>query len=99
MMNEQNNILFDLYKKVYALNRNDKEYLFDNIDNIMTEIKTAESENIIKTASGIHDPETIEDLKHLIEKMEKYISIDNDLSLDSLSVLFIHYFPAQKSLF
>ena len=54
----------------------------------LKEESSSVAENMIKT-SNLHDPETSEQLVKLIELMEKYLGIEDDISYDNISV-FIH---------
>lgn len=149
-------MLYDLYKKVYTLNRNDKESLYNNWDDIVLSLndsKTVVSEKKDKKSwytirrkknwfgqiddvdtkrnpdegeyeyveqqdrsdpwhetrsfqdfdlkkmshvksewkrlAEIFDPETDEQMCHLLGLLEKFISVDNDISYDNVSV-FLH---------
>jgi len=84
-------MLYELYKKAYSLNYNQKNFLFERFDDILVllgqnEQKEAEKQGFVKEARGSHDPETVEDMKKLINLLEKFLSIDRNLSYDNISV-------------
>jgi hypothetical protein len=83
------NITYELHKKTYALSRDKKEYLFNKMDELLKNISSTETENIVKTASGAHDPETKEDMLLIIENLGKFIDIDTNMDLKNLSI-FLH---------
>jgi hypothetical protein len=78
------NTLYELYKNVFTLSRGDKEDFY-RVD--LDDIKTAcEKTSMVRTAAGVHDPEKHEDVVRLIDGLEKFIEIDGDISIDSVSV-------------
>ncbi len=91
---KQSETTYDLYKKAFVLNTEQKEYLVNSLDNIISVFKEEEvlglkKEAIKKEASGSHDPETIEDMKKLLNLFEKYLSFDQNLSYSNVSI-FLH---------
>jgi len=99
-------MLYNLYKKVFKLNRSAQEYLHDSFDSIVSAIKSQEGEKIVTAknqreaeriiskniifkevlAGGLHDPETPEEMSRLIDLMEKFIGIDNNVSHDNIGI-------------
>ena len=88
-------MLYNLYKKAFNLNREQKEFLFNNLDIIIDGFKeqdrklnAASRYTVLKTvvARGLHDPETPEEMLGLVTLLEKFIGIDNNISNDNISL-------------
>jgi hypothetical protein len=99
-------MLYNLYKNIYELNRNKKEYLLNNFDNIVESMKNEGDDKIVVAsniveakkvlsknevfkevlASGVHDPETPKEMKKLVDLLEKYIRIDDNICHENISV-------------
>jgi len=88
-------MLYNLYKKIYALSFENKKYLLNNFDDI---VKTLNSDDLgIKKealkkeaySGSCHDPETPDEMLKLLDLLEKFVRMDSNISYDNLSV-FLH---------
>lgn len=98
-------MLYNLYKSIYELNREQKEYLHGSFSEVISAIvddrgkvvvarnvKEAKlivaKNNVFKevVAGGLHDPETPEEMGKLIDLLEKFVGIDNNISNDNIGV-------------
>jgi hypothetical protein len=86
---------YDLLKKAFKLEKKEKETLLSNFDKFIDifkeeeKIKNASSrQNVLKTvlARGLHDPETPDEMLGLIDLLEKFVGIDNDISHENISI-------------
>jgi len=88
-------MIYELLKKAFKLGRNEKETFISNFDNIVDiihedrKVENASSrQNVLKTvlARGLYDPETPDEMLGLINLLEKFVGIDNDISHENISI-------------
>lgn len=87
-------MLYELYKNIFKLARKDREYLYSNFDDIVSSFEAEEDEkveaknHVFKTvcASGLHDPETPNEMCKLIELLEKFVKIDENYNHENVSI-------------
>jgi len=85
---QSNTIKFNLMKIVYNLDRESKISLFSEWDNIIKKSTSEDYIGLIKE-SKLHDPETSEHLVSIIDLLDKFLKVDDDISFKNVC-LFIH---------
>lgn len=85
-----NNSTYDAMKIVFSMPREYKEFLFNNWDPVIREINSElnsmEKTSGLKKQAKNHNPETSEEMNNLLELMEKFVSIDDNISYNNISV-------------
>jgi len=81
MKMQSNTAKFDLMKIIKSLDRDSKVSLVQNWDNLLTRASSDSVVESLKKESKLHDPETAEHLIKILDLLEKFLSVDEDISL------------------
>lgn len=86
---------YELFKKAFNLTRYQKETIYNNFDNIINgfneqerALNVSSRKTVLKTvlARGLHDPETPEEMFGLVDLLENFIRIDDNISHENISI-------------